>query len=186
MIVVLATGNAQKVHELMALLAEHGITGSWPELTSPIEDGATYEDNAIIKARAAAEAIGTPALGDDAGLEVDALGGAPGLFTRRWADDLGGWTAARAVLGAHAGSRARFHAALAMAWPDGRVLTARGTTEGRIVPATVEGFGLEPCFQADGTNVPLPVLPDEIRATVHYRVRAMRALMKQVDGVREY
>lgn len=173
---VLATGNAEKVAELRSLLAPLGVALQWRRLPSPVEDGHTYEENAAIKARAAAAATGVPALGDDAGLEVDALGGAPGLDTRPWADALGGWSAARAALAAHAGSAARFRCALALAWPDGTVRTALGTTEGEIVAAAGPGVGLEPCFVARGTDRPLSAVDPETRARVHYRVAALRAL----------
>jgi XTP/dITP diphosphohydrolase len=174
---VLATSNPEKVAELVPLLAAHGIAATWTPLPSPEEDGATYEANAVIKARAAALALGVVALGDDAGLEVESLGGAPGLWTRRWADELGGWAPARAALAKLAGGRARFHCGLALAWPDGRVVSALGSTEGHLVPATVDGVGLEPCFVADGTTAPLPALSAADRERVHYRARALRALL---------
>jgi XTP/dITP diphosphohydrolase len=175
---VLATGNAEKVSELRALLRGVGVEADWVDLPSPEEDGSTYEENAAIKARAAVAATGRAALGDDAGLEVDALGGAPGLETRRWAESLGGWPAARERLRDVIGSRARFRCALAIATPDGRVVTALGTTEGVIVPSTGEGVGLEPCFRADGTAVPLPSLTPEERGRVHYRAKALAQLVR--------
>lgn len=178
MTVLLATGNPEKVGELTQLLAAVGITATWrDDLPSPEEDGDTYAANALIKARAAA-ATGVVAIADDSGLEVDALSGAPGLWTRRWADEQGGWPQARAALAQYAGSRARFHSALALVYPDGREFTGHGTTDGRIVPATVDGVGLEPCFLADGTSVPLPALPEDERRRVHYRARALDALLQ--------
>lgn len=183
MTVLLATGNRDKVAELTALLATHQIAAVWrDDLPSPEEGGVDYAANALIKARAAAAATGLPALADDSGLEVETFvsstgaRGGPGLLTRRWADELGGWEHARAALGAYAGSRASFVSALAWVWPDGRWAVGEGRTSGSIVVATVPGFGLEPSFQADGTDVPLPALPEETRAQVHYRVRAWEAL----------
>lgn len=181
--VVLATGNADKVIELRALLARHGIDGfTWEGLPEVVEDADTYEGNAASKAASAAAATGLPALGDDAGLEVHAWGGAPGLETRRWAERVGGWQAARERLAAEAGGRATFRCALAVAWPAGIVVAALGSVDGALVPPTGEGHGLEPCFVADGTDAPLPQLSTADRDRVHHRVRALAALGARIEA----
>ncbi|MEQ1501347.1 MAG: non-canonical purine NTP pyrophosphatase [Myxococcota bacterium] len=175
---VVATGNPGKVAELAALLTGVGVIVDWrPSLPSPPEDTTSYAGNAVIKALAAARATGEPAIGDDSGVEVEALGGAPGLDTRPWAEALGGWNAARAALAQVAGSRATFRCALAVGWPDGTVRTADGAARGVIVPATGDGVGLEPCFVVDGTDRPLAALAPEVRDRVHHRSVAFRALL---------
>lgn len=189
---VLATGNPDKLVELRALLARHGIDGfAWEGLPDVVEDADTYEGNAALKATSAAAVTRMPALGDDAGLEVHAWGGRPGLETRRWAEQLGGWDAARARVGAEAGGRATFRCALAVAWPagfagpghrGGAVVTALGSTEGALVAARSEGHGLEPCFVADGTDAALPRLSIADRDRVHHRVRALNALGALIEA----
>lgn len=176
---VLATGNPGKIAELGRLLEKHGITSEHRDLPSPEEDAPTYEGNAALKAVAAARLTGLPSLGDDVGLEVEALGGAPGLVLRPWAEALGGWEEARQFLGSLAGSRATYRCGLALAEPDGTVRTALGSVTGTIVPPTVDGFGVEPCFQADGTDVSLAALPPDERDRVHHRALALKALLQR-------
>ena len=113
------------------------------------------------------------------GLEVDALGGAPGLMLRPWAEALGGWGAAREFLASLAGSPATYRCGLALAWPDGTVHTSLGTVIGTIVPATVEGSGVEPCFQADGTDQALAALPETEADRIHHRATALRTLLQR-------
>lgn len=175
---VLATGNPGKIADLGRLLSGYGITTEWRDLPSPEEDAATYEGNAALKAVAAARATGLPCLGDDVGLEVEALGGAPGLMLRPWAEALGGWEEARRFLETIAGSPAIYRCGLALAWPDGTVRTALGSLAGTLVPPTVDGPGVEPCFLADGTDLPLPALPQDERDRIHHRATALRTLLQ--------
>lgn len=177
---LLATGNAEKLSEWQSLLADAPVTLRWQALPEVEEDAPDYEGNAALKALAAARHTGLVALGDDSGLEVDALMGAPGLLTRRWAMERGGWQAARQALAAYAGSRARFFCGLALAWPEGPALTALGSTEGTIVPPSAAGVGLEPCFLPDGSERPLPMLAGEERQRLHYRARAWQALLARL------
>lgn len=175
--VVLATGNTGKIADLGRLLTERGITSEWQDLPSPDEDAPTCEGNAAIKAVAAARATGLPCLGDDVGLEVDALGGAPGVMLRPWAEALGGWGEARAFLETLACSPATFRCGLALAWPDGRVQTALGSVAGVLVPPTGDGPGVEPCFRAEGTEGSLSALPAAERDRIHHRAVALRLLL---------
>jgi XTP/dITP diphosphohydrolase len=167
---VVATGNAHKLEEITRLLAavapEIGRGGlelvAMTDLgvPSPVEDGATFEANALIKARACVAATGCPALADDSGLEVDALDGAPGVRSARYAgedaSDGDNNAALLAALTAVPEDRrtARFVCVAAMVTVDGREVTRRGTMEGRVVdvPRGDQGFGYDPLFVADATT----------------------------------
>jgi XTP/dITP diphosphohydrolase len=167
---VVATGNAHKLEEITRLLAavapEIGRGGlelvAMTDLgvPSPVEDGATFEANALIKARACVAATGWPALADDSGLEVDALDGAPGVRSARYAgegaSDGDNNAALIAALTAVPEDRraARFVCVAAMVTVDGREVTRRGTMEGRVVdvPRGDQGFGYDPLFVADATT----------------------------------
>ena len=180
---VLATGNPGKVAELSALVGEWGRVEVLPltGVALPEEGEDSYAMNAITKARAVAIATGLPALADDSGLEVDALGGGPGVRSARYADTDAGrvqrlLTALRDVAGA--GRRARFRCVVALAWPDGRVETAEGTCEGRIAetPEGAGGFGYDPVFVADELGRTLAAVPPAEKERVSHRARAVRAL----------
>ncbi|MTV27097.1 RdgB/HAM1 family non-canonical purine NTP pyrophosphatase [Nitriliruptoraceae bacterium ZYF776] len=164
--VVVATGNAHKLVEIRAILAEmDGLADlelvAMTELgvPSPVEDGETFEDNALLKARACAEATGSPALADDSGLEVDALGGEPGVRSARYAGEPADDAANNAKLLAALRDVAppertgRFVAAAALVTPDGAEVVVRGTMPGRIVdaPRGEHGFGYDPLFVAEVT-----------------------------------
>jgi XTP/dITP diphosphohydrolase len=184
---VLATFNRDKARELAALLALPGLEivplADWPGATAPEEDGATLLENARIKARAALALTGLPAIADDTGLEVDALGGAPGVHAARYAGP--GATYADNVaklLGALAavpdGRRAaRFRTTCVALFPDGSELAADGVLEGAIGRARegANGFGYDPVFVLpDGRT--LAQLPDAEKNAISHRSRAVRAL----------
>jgi len=186
---VLATANRGKVAELTALVHEWGSVevlplGAFRGVTCPEETGATYEENAAAKARAVAVATGLPALGDDSGLEVDALGGAPGLHSARWAgagasDEERVQRLLAALAGVpEAGRGARFVCVAALAWPDGRVEAATGTVRGRIVaaPAGSSGFGYDPVFVPDELDRTFAAASAAEKARLGHRGRALRAL----------
>ena len=182
---VLATGNPGKAAEWRALLAPLGVEIIDPgDLPSPEEDALTSAGNALLKARAAASATGLPALADDVGVEVAALSGAPGLHTRRWAEDLGGWEAARRrLLDDAPGSEATYHCGVALAWPDGRCVAATAAMVGRIGPVGSEGPALEPVFWPDGAPRPTSELQGEERWRWHHRSRALDMLLhSKLDG----
>lgn len=162
--VVVATGNVGKLAEIASILATADLAVDLVPMTqlgvpSPVEDGDTFEANALIKARACATATGLPALADDSGLEVDALGGAPGVHSARWAGDPADDIANnRKLAGALAAvpeeeRTGRFVCAAAFVAPDGVEVVRRGTMEGRIVdePRGTRGFGYDPFFLADAT-----------------------------------
>jgi len=155
---VLATGNAGKVAEFADLLAGLGLElrslRDFPDAPAVAEDNPSYEGNAAAKAEAIARHTGLPALGDDSGLEVDALGGAPGVHSARFAgapadDRRNVEKLLRALAGVPASRRtARFRCVIVAARPDGAKLTVEGTCEGLIAsqPAGEGGFGYDPIF----------------------------------------
>ncbi len=159
--VVIATHNAGKLREMQELLAPFGIEAvSAGELGLPVPDetGHMFAENAAIKAHAAAKATGLPALSDDSGLCVDALDGAPGLFTADWAGPNRDFHAAmervmRELQKREAADRkAHFVSALVIAWPDGHEELFEGRVFGQVVwpPRGDKGFGYDPMFRPDG------------------------------------
>jgi XTP/dITP diphosphohydrolase len=161
---VVATHNSGKLKEMRELLMPFGIdalSAGELGLPEPAENGPTFKENARIKARAAATASGLPAFADDSGLTVDALGGAPGIYSARWAGpEKDFWRAMQAVedklreRGAHAGSqrKAQFVCALCLAWPDGHLEEFDAAVPGTLVwpPRGDKGFGYDPMFLPDG------------------------------------
>jgi XTP/dITP diphosphohydrolase len=183
---VLATANPGKARELGELLGEWGpmevlTLAGFPGVACPEEDEASYEANAVAKARAVARATGLPALADDSGLEVAALGGAPGVRSARFAPTDA--ERVRKLLDALAhvadGERtASFRCVVALAWPDGRVETGEGECTGRIAaaPSGAAGFGYDPVFVADELGASFAAVPAGAKRRVSHRARAMRAL----------
>jgi XTP/dITP diphosphohydrolase len=186
---LVATNNPGKVREYEELLA-----GLPLELTFPVqegivleveESGATFEENARLKALAYAHASGLPTLADDSGLEVDALSGAPGVRSARYAGPSAG-DADRyqklldALANVPEGRRtARFRCVVALAWPDGTVRTGEGRCEGQIgwAPRGVHGFGYDPVFIVDGFDgQTMAELAPEVKNRVSHRARAVQAM----------
>jgi XTP/dITP diphosphohydrolase len=159
---VAATHNSGKLREFRELLEPYGIeivSAGDLGLPEPEETGDTFEANAKLKAFAAARAAGKPALADDSGLCVEALGGAPGIYSARWAGDSKDFSGAmarveRELFAAQAPQpwRAYFISALALAWPDDHVEYFEGRVDGRLVfpPQGTNGFGYDPIFLPDG------------------------------------
>ncbi len=161
---MIATHNPGKLAEMRELLAPYGIdaiSAGELGLPEPEEAGMTFRDNARIKAEAAARASGLPAFADDSGLAVDALGGAPGIHSARWAGPDKNFARAMQSIdqklcerGALAPEqrRARFVSALCVAWPDGHVEDFEGRIDGTLVwpPRGGKGFGYDPMFLPDG------------------------------------
>ncbi len=185
---VLATANPGKVAELRALVAEHGAgdvrsLADYPAIVLPPEDGATYAENAALKARAVVAATGLPALADDSGLEVAALGGAPGVRSARLAaSDAERIAALLAALAGAADRRARFRCVLVLAWPDGRETSAEGVCDGWIAdtPSGGAGFGYDPVFVSDDLGHTFAAATAVEKARVSHRARAVRALAARV------
>ena len=180
---VIATKNDDKRGEIAAVLIDAGLVGeivvglSWPDVA---ETGDTLEDNALLKARAVAEATGLPALADDTGLEVSALAGAPGVNTARFAGPAATYAdnvdkLLESMVGVGERS-AVFRTVIALVEPDGRTVTAEGYLEGRIAESRrgENGFGYDPVFEVDGRT--LAEIPTEEKNVVSHRARAIRAL----------
>lgn len=181
-----ASHNPGKVAEITDLLGPFGIeavsAGSLG-LPEPEETGATFAANAALKA-VAASAAGLPALADDSGLSVHALGGAPGIFSARWAGPARDFGIAMGRVHAELGDRPRgaeFVCVLALAWPDGHVETFEGRIAGRLVwpPRGERGFGYDPIFVADGHGLTFGEMEPEAKHAVSHRARAFARL---VDG----
>jgi XTP/dITP diphosphohydrolase len=197
--IVIATHNAGKLREMRELLAPYGIeavSAGELGLAEPDETGADFLSNALIKAQAAAQGAGLPALADDSGLCVEALGGAPGIFSARWAGESKDFTAAMARIeheAAKSGSpsrRAHFVSALAVAWPDGETTTVEGKVFGELTFPTrgQKGFGYDPCFTPDGhsrtfgemTSEEKHGIPADGSQALSHRARAFQMLARSV------
>jgi len=185
---VVASHNAGKVREIAALLAPLGveaISAASLGLPEPEETETTFAGNAALKARAAAVASGLPALADDSGLEVFALGGDPGVYSARWAGPEKDFGVAMArvrdaLQAAKAADRgARFVCALALAEPGGAVEVFEGEARGSIVwpPRGVQGFGYDPMFEPQGAHRTFGEMSHEEKLPLTHRARAFEKLL---------
>ena len=186
---LVATNNPGKVREYEELLVGLPLEVTFPAhegIALEVEEsGATFEENARLKALAYARASGLVTLADDSGLEVDALGGAPGVWSARYAG-AGASDADRyqklldALTGVPQGQRtARFHCVVALARPDGTVRTAEGRCEGQIgwAPRGEHGFGYDPVFIVDGFDgQTMAELVPEVKNRISHRARAVQAM----------
>jgi XTP/dITP diphosphohydrolase len=197
--VVLATRNDAKLGELARILGDQiklaGL-GSFPGSPDVPETGATFEENALLKARAIARYTGLPAVADDSGLCVDALNGMPGVLSARWAgghgDDQANLDLVLAQVAEVPEARlgARFVCAAALVVPDGpsdgtlREWVVTGHVQGRLtrVPRGSGGFGYDPIFLADGFDVTTAEMTPEAKDAISHRGRALRALAPFITG----
>jgi XTP/dITP diphosphohydrolase len=191
---VLATRNRYKGEELAALLGDLGIRirtlDEFPQAPNVVEDGITCEANAVKKARAIADATGLPAVADDTGLEVDALGGHPGVFAARYAGDGAtfedNWRKLlRELEGVPSERRtARFVTVAAMAIPAGGIQVAQGVLEGLIAetPSGTQGFGYDPIFLVPELGKTLAQLSADQKNRISHRAKAF---MKVREIIRE-
>ena len=187
---VLASFNRDKLRELTGLLDLPGLElvalGDVPGAEVPPETGATLEENALLKARAALARTGLPALADDTGLEVDALGGRPGLYTARYAGPAASYADNVRKLLAElagvppAGRGARFRTVCVVCWPDGVEMAAHGALEGRITlePRGGNGFGYDPVFEVEDSGRTLAEFGAEEKNARSHRARAVRVLTR--------
>ena len=179
---IAATGNKNKLREFREIFPEHQILSAAEAgfLDEVEETGQTFAENALLKARAVCKATGFPALADDSGLCVDALGGAPGVFSARYS---GGGDAEnrklllKNLLGAE-NRRAHFCCCIALVDPDGRELIAEGRTDGAILREErgAGGFGYDSLFLSDDLGVSFAEASEEEKNAVSHRGRAMRKL----------
>ena len=196
---VIASHNAGKVREIRALLAPFGIepvSAGELGLAEPEETGTSFAENALLKARASAQASGLPALADDSGLCVAALGGAPGVYTADWADTqtfegapgrnwymaMGKVEGKLAQLGPDADRSAYFTCTLAIAWPDGQQEIFEGRVQGSLTwpPRGTLGFGYDPVFVPKGRTETFAELDPEEKHAMSHRADAFRKLVAAV------
>jgi XTP/dITP diphosphohydrolase len=192
--IAIASRNPHKLREIVRICAGWPVTwltienheGPWPEVDEPFD---TYLENALVKARSVAAALGEPALADDSGIEVDALGGKPGPRSARFAgddatDEQNLQALIQALAGIPEGGRtARYRCVAALAWPDGRVIHADGLCEGVLVGRRrgTEGFGYDPIFVPAGWDETMAELPPDQKDRIGHRGRALRALLDLVN-----
>lgn len=191
---VIATHNSGKLREIRELMEPFGIEcvgAAELDLPEPEETGTTFVDNADLKARQAADLSGLPALADDSGLAVDALGGRPGIFSARWAEDEAGnrdwmramervWREVQAQ-GPEAGHDAHFVCALALAWPeDGQAESFEGKVHGTLVwpPRGERGFGYDPMFVPVGGTQTFGEMEPSAKHAISHRADAFAKLVK--------
>jgi XTP/dITP diphosphohydrolase len=193
---LIATHNAGKLEEMEQLLSPYGIevVGARElDLPEPEETETTFVGNARIKAHAAAKATGLPALSDDSGIEIDALGGAPGVFTADWAETPAGRDfnlamerANRELEAAHAPfpRTARFCCTLVLAWPDGHDEVFSGTVEGQVVwpKRGAQGHGYDPVFQPDGFDITFAEMDPAQKNRISHRSVAIEKFVKGCLG----
>ena len=187
---VLATRNAHKVEELRAILTDVGLRAelvgldAFPEVADVVEDGLTFEANALKKAREVADATGLPSLADDSGLAVDALNGMPGVFSARWAGRHGDDKANLDLLLAQiadvpdAARGAHFVCVAAIALPAGESRAVEGRIDGSLTqaPRGSGGFGYDPVFVPNGETRTTAEMSAADKHAISHRGRAFRAM----------
>ena len=196
--IAIASRNPHKLREIARICAEWPVAwltienhdGPWPDVEEPFD---TYLENALVKARSVAEALGEPALADDSGIEVDALGGKPGPRSARFAgdgatDEQNLQAMMQALAGIPVSGRsARYRCVAAIAWPDGRAIHADGICEGVLAGKRrgAGGFGYDPLFVPAGWDETMAELPAEQKDRIGHRGRALRALRPLVAEASE-
>lgn len=185
---VIATHNKGKVAELAFLFRDKAIrlrSAADYNLPSPEETGTTFIENAKIKAQFVAKATGKPALADDSGFCIDALGGAPGVYTAEWEEVDGVRTSENAqkkiaaALGDNPNRKAQFVSVLALCWPDGHCEVVEGIAHGQLVlpPRGTNGFGQDPIFMPDGETRTFAEMSKEEKEKFSHRAKAFRLMM---------
>lgn len=193
---LVATHNKGKLEEMAALLAPLGITcvgAAALGLAEPPETETTFVGNARIKAHAAAQATGLPALADDSGIEVEALGGAPGVYTADWAETPNGRDFVLAMtrtwdelekINAPYPRRARFRSTLVLAWPDGEDQVFEGKVEGQVVwpMRGRQGHGYDPMFVPEGYDITFAEMDPTEKNRISHRADAFAKLMAALEA----
>ncbi|AYJ87185.1 RdgB/HAM1 family non-canonical purine NTP pyrophosphatase [Sphingomonas paeninsulae] len=189
---VIASHNPGKVREIRALLEPYGIepiSAASLDLPEPEETGTTFAANALLKARAAADLSGLPALADDSGLCVDALNGDPGIFSARWAGETKDFGAAMRLVEEHlgrapkdSGRDAHFVCALALCWPNGSEVEVEGRVDGLLVnpPRGTHGFGYDAMFVVNGQTLTFGEMDPEAKHAMSHRADAFAKLVATV------
>jgi XTP/dITP diphosphohydrolase len=187
---VIASHNQGKIVEIGALLAPYRVEplgAGELGLPEPEETEPTFEGNAALKARAAVQATGLPALADDSGLVVPALDGAPGIYSARWAGPARDFMLAMRRVHDELGDRDRsgfFVSVLALIWPDGEEALFRGEIHGHLSwpPLGENGFGYDPMFIPEGYAQTFGELPSEVKYAIDHRARAFQKLVAACFG----
>ncbi len=190
---VIATHNKGKVKEINDLLAPFGviaISAGELGLDEPEETETTFSGNALLKARAAANASGLPALADDSGLMVDALDGDPGIYSARWAGEGRDFYAAMSLVETKLKEKnatdfgAQFVCALALVMPEGEEKVFEGIVRGQLEfpPRGTEGFGYDPIFVANGETITFGEMEPAKKHAMSHRARAFEKLVAEIFG----
>lgn len=183
---VVATGNAHKLREIAEIFTDFDVVSQKQMgfLDEVEENGATFAENALIKARAAAKALGCIALADDSGICVDALGGAPGIYSARYAGEHGSDKANRDLLLKNMENvidrTAYFISAIALVYPDGKELVTEGRTYGKVLHEEQGdgGFGYDCIFESDDLKKSFGLATAEEKNAVSHRFRGLQAMLK--------
>lgn len=189
---ILASNNMGKHREFKAILEPYGY-GLVPQVVAGVnfevnETGDTFEENAFLKASTVAQYTNFPAIADDSGLCVEALDGAPGIYSARFGEE--GWDDQQRyeyLLEKLAGvedRRAKFVSCICCAFPNGRTLTARGECPGRILlaPSGEQGFGYDPVFAPDGYELSFAELGNDVKNQISHRARALALFQKELEN----
>ena len=182
---IIATHNPGKLREIAQLFEPFGVqvlSAGEMGLPEPMEDGLTFIANAEVKARAAVEGSDKPAVSDDSGLVVPALGGDPGIYSARWAGPGKNFNVAMTRVQNELGNKDRgayFVAALALAWPDGHIEMFEGTVHGTLVwpPRGDLGFGYDPMFQPNGYDITFGEFEPNAKHAISHRADAFNQLI---------
>ncbi|MEZ5817075.1 MAG: non-canonical purine NTP pyrophosphatase [Hyphomicrobiaceae bacterium] len=190
---VVASHNPGKLREIADLVRPYGldaVSAGALDVSEPDETETTFAGNARLKALHSAVSTGLPALSDDSGLEVEALGGDPGVYSARWAGPSKDFDvamrkvhdalAAKGTWASGGGPRANFTAALCLAWPDGDTQVFEGKVFGRLVwpPRGAKGFGYDPMFLPDGATETFGEMEPEKKHAISHRARAFRLFVE--------
>jgi XTP/dITP diphosphohydrolase len=189
---VIASHNKGKIPEIAALLGPYGmeiLSAGDLDVPEPEETGTSFAANAELKARFSADLTGLPALADDSGLCVEALGGEPGIFSARWAGEPRDFGRAMELVeknvaekGPDIGRDAHFVCALSLCWPDGHVVTVEGRVDGHLIwpPRGANGFGYDAMFQPWGHEISFGEMDPDKKHAMSHRADAFRKLVALV------
>jgi XTP/dITP diphosphohydrolase len=189
---VIASHNKGKIVEIAALLGPYGIepvSAADMDVPEPEETGTSFAANAELKARFSADLTGLPALADDSGLCVEALGGDPGIFSARWAGESRDFGLAMELVEKHIAARgpeasrdAHFVCALSLCWPDGHIVTVEGRVDGHLIwpPRGDHGFGYDPMFVPWHHEISFGEMDPEAKHAMSHRADAFRKLVTAV------
>ncbi len=186
--IVLASANAHKIEEISDMLPEYEVVG-YKQLGLDFEieeNGNTFYENALIKAKAVSDALNLPALADDSGICVDALNGQPGIYSARYAgdgiDEHNNQLLLNNMLG-ETNRKAKFVCCMVVYFPNGDIITATGETHGKILDKCygVNGFGYDPLFYSDDLNISLGIASSEQKNKISHRYRALSQIKQKLE-----